>query len=334
MSIRIIKPGMLSTIQDLGRWGYQSQGVIVGGAMDPFAHRIANALVGNEAHCATLEITLGGMILRFEENSLIALAGGGCTMMMEEQTVPAWKPIAVKAGTEWHFKTAATGCRAYLAIAGGWKVPTVLGSASTYLRAKLGGYQGRPLQANDVLEIDVPPHFSVAMLFKSLNFEESYLPAPWSIPQQWLSIYRPASEIRVIRGPAFDELTPAAQGAFFQEEFKLSQQADRMGYRLQGPAIAHKETTEWLSTAVTRGSIQVMPDGQLILLMADCQTIGGYPRIAQVAAIDLPRCAQLRPGDQLHFVEILFTTAEQLYLEREKQLQQLIAVLKEKLSAI
>lgn len=303
MAITVVRAGMLTTVQDLGRHSHRASGVPVAGAMDGFALRLANLLVGNHVDAAGLEFTLVGPELQFGADTLIALTGGDFALL------PLCQPIRVKAGERVVLGAARFGCRGYLAVAGGLDVPLVLGSRSTYLRAKLGGLAGRALRDGDVL-----PSVQVARnIFGRWQVDERILPA-----------YSPAPVVRVVRGAQADEFGET----FLSVEFKVSTQSDRMGVRLAGPVVARKSAVELVSTVVAPGTVQVPPDGQPIVLMADAQTMGGYPQIAHVIGMDLPLVAQLRPGDSVRFQVVTLAEAHRLSMAREHAL----ALLREGLS--
>ncbi|MEC2224368.1 MULTISPECIES: biotin-dependent carboxyltransferase family protein [Heyndrickxia] len=315
--IKIIKPGMLTTVQDLGRSGYQKYGVVQSGAMDAFAHRIANLLAGNPENEATLEITLTGPVLEFQNDTLIAICGSGFHAVLDGKPVGLWRPKKVKSGSELRLRQDGIGCRVYLAVSGGISVPEVLKSKSTYLRAKIGGFNGRALQAGDVLETGIPGKVS-RQLTASLEYHSA-----WSVSKNMLPDYGSSPTIRVVPGRNEDLFTAESIGTFFREPYRLSQNSDRMGYRLEGPKLAVKATQEMLSESVSFGTIQVPSGGEPIVLLADRQTTGGYPKIAQVASVDLPLLAQLKPGDELRFKKITLQEAQLLYIEREKQIRML-----------
>lgn len=328
MSLTVLKPGLLTTVQDLGRFGLQRHGVIVSGAMDSFAFRTANWLVGNQDGEAALEMTLIGPAVRFEADTLIAVTGGNLNPRIDEYPIPLWRPIAVKSGSVLRFSAADSGCRTYLAVAGGISVPTVMGSKSTYLRAGIGGYQGRALQATDVLEIGTPSP-RANKLMKNLT-EPGSLPfaiVKWRVSHQLLSFYQKNSIIRVIRGGQFTHFERISREQFFQTEYRVTPQSDRMGYRLSGAKLALTEPIEMISEAVTAGTIQVPPDGNPIVLLADRQTTGGYPKIGHVITADLPILAQVKPGETIRFQEISLEEAQNLYRSRERDLQLLRQVL-------
>jgi biotin-dependent carboxylase-like uncharacterized protein len=313
VSIEILRAGMLTTLQDRGRNGCAMLGVGTAGAMDDVSLRLANALVGNAPDAAVLEITLIGPRLRFHEASAIALTGA------EHPDVPMWRTVNVDAGTVLDVGNARHGARAYLAIAGGFVVEHVLGSAATDVNARLGGVDGRPLREGDQLVIGATD--SVA-----------HEPHPtWSLdPRPWFDA-NPATPIRLIRGAHFDAVDAASRGALFEREFRIASDSNRVGFRLDGPRLALSAPLELVSEPLTAGTLQLPPGGQPIALMAEHPTIGGYPRIGQVAAVDLPTLAQRRPGDAVRFAEIGLDEAQTRYLEREHALARLIEAIHERL---
>jgi antagonist of KipI len=305
MEMNVARAGLMTTVQDLGRWGHRSSGIPSSGPMDPFAFRVANLLAGNPENAAGLEITLCGPELEFSEAARLALCGA------DFSGLPSWRPLVVRAGERVRIGECRKGCRAYLAIAGGISVPPVLGSRSTYLRGGLGGFNGRALRDGDRLEIGVGPAGPA-----SSGPAVSFFVAPSLLPA-----YSESATVRVVRGAQAGEFA----GGLYAQEFKVTPQSDRMGLRLSGKAVERRSGGELVSAAVAPGTIQVPPDGQPIVLMADAQPIGGYPRAAHVAAVDLPILAQLRPGDPLRFCEVPLDEAQHLLLKREREL----AVLRE-----
>ncbi|MBG9588687.1 biotin-dependent carboxyltransferase family protein [Cytobacillus firmus] len=323
--IKVIKPGLLSSIQDLGRTGYQKFGVIASGAMDPFSHRMANLLSGNEENDPALEITMMGPTLTFEEDTLISICGGDLSPSINGQPIRTWRSVFVKKGSELKFGGCQKGCRAYLAVSGGFAVPEVMNSKSTYLRAGIGGFKGRALKAGDVLETGKPSLQSLKMkdfLSKQL-LDKAFVENDWGIASKLIPETVGNPEIRITRGRQFDLFTHESRIQLFNHAFEVTAQSDRMGYRLKGPALALSEHAEQISEAVNFGSIQVPPDGNPIVLLADRQTTGGYPKIGQVAAVDLPLLAQAKPGDALRFAEISNEQAQQLLIKREMKLKEL-----------
>jgi len=324
MSIRILHPGLLTTIQDKGRFGFQHQGVIVSGAMDAFAQRMANLLVGNEDNEGVLEITLIGPTMLFEADMLISVCGGDLSPAIGGAPVPLWRPVYIKAGATLEFGACRQGARAYVAVAGGIDVPKVMHSKSTFLRAGLGGLDGRALQTGDVLRHGAPSaqaaHFADACSQRSGS--RPFYAAEWFAGDGLLPAYAANPVVRIIRGRQFGQFTEKSKQLLFECEFKVTPQSDRMGYRLQGPVLERNESDgpESISEAVSFGTIQVPPDGSPIILMADSQTIGGYPKIAQVTTVDLPVLAQVKPGETVSFAEVSLQEAERLYIRREREI--------------
>ncbi len=277
----IKKPGIATTIQDAGRFGFQSSGVVTGGAMDLFAYRTANLLVGNDNDAAAIEIIFGNTEIVFEQDALIAACGRGANLFINGEAAPAWKTIAVKKGLLLFFKNNNEGARMYLSVAGGWYVKKIMNSSSTYLSAGLGGYNGRALQQGDVLKAGNKLSAINQNIFSSFSQDKNFTVASWGIQAPDFFDYN-VKTIRVIKAPEQDWFDESSLQNFYSSAFIISNAADRMGYRLSGGAMIKKEPKELLSTAVTKGTIQVTPDGNMILLMSDSQTTGGYPRIAQV----------------------------------------------------
>ncbi|WP_064094387.1 5-oxoprolinase subunit C family protein [Rossellomorea aquimaris] len=323
--INVVKSGLLSSIQDSGRYGFQRYGVIVSGSMDPLAHKIANLLVGNQEDEATIEITLVGPVLTFQKTSLISICGGDLSPSINGEPVPLWRSLLIKAGSELRFGPSKNGCRSYLSVAGGVELTPVMKSKSTYLRAGIGGFEGRPLKANDELKIGPLSKSSADIVDYLTPFlkERSFTEIDWSISSEFISTHQPDQPIRVIEGPEYKHFTKESQQHFFQQPFKVSPQSDRMGYRLSGSPLKLEKDFDMISEAVTFGTIQVPADGNPIILLADRQTTGGYPRIGHVASIDLPIIAQTKPGEKLSFTSITHEEAQQLYLDREKQIRHL-----------
>ncbi|MEO6567991.1 MAG: 5-oxoprolinase subunit PxpB [Opitutaceae bacterium] len=301
--VRVLRAGMLTTVQDLGRIGHRADGVPLSGAADPVAVRVANWLVGNDENAAALEFTLVGPELEFLADAVVALGGAAF------DDFPRWQPVRVPAGTRLTFGAAREGCRGYLAIGGGFDVEPVLGSASTFLRAAFGGFAGRALQDGD----ELPWHA-----------QTRHVVTGWRIDPRVVPPYLPAPTLRVVRGAHAEQFLEC----LLETEFTVTPRSDRMGLRLQGSSLRRGEIGELVSTAVTPGTIQVPPDGLPILLLSDAQTIGGYPQAAHVITVDLPLIAQLRPGDRLRFREVTLDEAQKLLLAREHAL----AILHEGLS--
>lgn len=321
MSAIVIKSGLLTTVQDLGRVGYQRYGVVVSGAMDSFALRAANLLVGNDENTSGLEITMTGPSLQWQADAWIAICGGDLSAEIDGAAVPLWRPIYVRENSLLTFQAPVEGCRAYLAVAGGIEVDHVMESGSTYTRGKMGGIEGRALVENDILKFGHSSvQFDTAVNQKS---EASFYTASWSVSREMFPRYGNDPVIRIMRGREFDLFNAVSRTGLFEGDFIVSPQSDRMGFRLKGPSLQLHAPYEMISEAVTIGTIQVPPDGDPIVLMADRQTTGGYPRIAQVASVDIPILAQVKPNERIRFVEISHTQAEELYLQREYDIQAL-----------
>jgi antagonist of KipI len=291
MSIRVLRPGLLTTVQDHGRHGLQHVGLCPGGAMDPVALALANALVGNDTGEAALEITVIGPELAFEEDTLVAVCGaefkGG---------FPHNRPVLARAGTRLNVGRAVRGARAYLAVAGGFGVEPVLGSRSTYLPGRFGGFEGRALKHGDALALRDPG--ASARFARQKKTHEGTV--KWSAPPHTLPDREPIL-VHVLEGQHFASFDPNSQRAFFDTVWKIAPESNRMGFRLAGPVLARSEQNEILSGPTALGTVQVPANGTPIALMADHQTTGGYPRIAEIVSADVPRLAQLAPGGTVHF---------------------------------
>ena len=325
MSLEILKPGLLTTVQDTGRYGYQKDGIIGSGAMDTFALRAANLLAGNEPGQAALEITLAGPVIRFNGNHLLALTGADLSPTINGKPAKMWRPLYVQAGSILEFGQPKTGCRTYLAVSGGFNIAPVMGSYSTYLRAALGGFKGRALQAGDLIPCKATTSQGIALLGETATATDTqgYTYTSWTPDPQLYPDYRISPTVRAIKGHEFELFTSLSQEQIWTERFQVSTQSDRMGYRLQGVSLYLKEPAALISSAVTFGTVQVPPEGRPIVLMADRQTTGGYPRIAQVITADLPILAQVVPGQTIGFEEVTLEEAQQLYLRQEQHLEQL-----------
>lgn len=311
MSIEVLRAGTLTTLQDRGRHGWAALGVGASGAMDEVALRLANALVGNRDDAAALELTWSGPRLRFGRDALVALAGAECDARIGERALPGWRALRVDAGSELDCGRMRRGARAYLAVAGGFVVPALLGSAATDVNAGIGAFGGRPLRAGDLLEpapIDGPPPRTRA----------------WSLdPQPWFDPH-PRAPVRLMRGHHADLLTASSRARLYGTAFRVHVDSNRVGLRLDGAKLELGTPCEPISEAVARGTVQLPPAGRPIVLMAEHPTTGGYPRIGQVAAIDLPRLAQRRPGEEVYFRGIDLDEAQSRYIARERALARLL----------
>jgi antagonist of KipI len=287
---RIFRPGLLTTIQDLGRFGYQRFGISVAGAMDPWALICGNRLVGNPDAAAALEVTVIGPELVFEHRAIVAQTGGDFPVWLDGNQLPNWCATEVPAQSTLRIGERRSGARGYLAVAGGLDVPLVLGSRSTHLRSGLGGLGGVPLRKGDVVNGGPVPCDAPARI-------------GLSIPPELRPPYSADPTLRVLPGPQSDAFLPKAFEALTQGRYLISPDADRMGYRLHGPPLPH-HGDEILSDATPLGALQVPASHQPILLMADRQTTGGYPKMAVVISADIPLAAQLVPGDTVGFQAI------------------------------
>jgi len=331
MNVRVLRPGLLTTVQDPGRTGFAALGIGYAGAMDPVALRLANALAGNAENSAALEITLAGPRLRFEIDSLIALTGADVEARVDSEPVPAWRPVALRAGSELDLGRVHRGTRCYLAVAGGFDGNEVLGSRSCDLH---GGIGGQMLRSGDTLECAQPTSAARRSLSDLLrgaaDTPAKVCGANWSLdPQPWLDPH--SRPLRVLIGSHYDCLDANSQRALFDAEFHIGADSNRVGYRLQGTDLLLREPLELISEGVVAGTVQLPPGGNPIVLMAEAPTCGGYPRIAQVISLDLPRLAQCRPGDTLRFEETSLERAQSGYLERERALTHLIRTIGKRL---
>jgi len=321
MSLRVIRPGFLTTLQDAGRWGYQSQGVPVGGAMDRDAMTQANLLVGNAEDCVVIEMALHGAEFEAEADLLIALSGGGAAAYVGETKLLFDRPLGITRGTVIKFLPSSFGRFTYLAIAGGIYAPAVMNSRATYLPSRFGGIEGRALQREDRIMLHHSGNDLSARIWRLLHWKGA-VGEPYWARSPFHKLYLP-KVVRVLEGPEWSWFTAASQARFFGTEFRPTADSNRMGYRLQGPFFERARAGELISTAVSAGTIQCLPNGALVVLMADSQTTGGYPRIGQVAAADLSLCAQTRTQEALFFKPVSLAEAEALLLKRARWFQSL-----------
>ena len=291
----------------------RSSGVSSGGALDAHALRIANLLVGNETSAPGLETTFGGFRLQFADTRVIAWCGGRFDVRIGDAPLAAGRPAIAHAGDVLSFEHPEVGCRAWLAISGGIVVPKVLGSRSTDLRGGFGGLEGRALRNGDVLALGANPPGSEQWI-RTLERDG----APWLASATWASPAAREPELRVMRGGEWLRFDPEVRTGFLRVPYLVTPQADRMGVRLEGPALQY-HGPELLSEAVSAGAIQVPPSGQPILLLPDCQTVGGYPKLAHVITVDLPIAAQLRAGDRVRFELVRLAEAHELLQRRERE---------------
>lgn len=302
--LEVMKPGLSTSIQDTGRIGYQKYGIPTAGAMDTFAHRIANLLVGNPEEAATLEIMLMGPRLKFLQDAVIAVGGADLSAAVDGEPVCPWKSFRVYTGQILSFGKPVHGTYAYLAISGGFYAETVMGSKSTYAQANLGGIEGRILQKGDRLSAEDKN-------LKSIRAGR-YLKKT-DIPN-----YEQHRPIRVITGPDISAFSDTIYQQFLQESYRITEQSNRMGYRLEGKALSHVDKADIISDAVLPGTIQVPANGQPIVLLADRQTTGGYARIATVIAADIPQLVQKKIGAEVRFLSVPLERAHADYLAQQR----------------
>lgn len=305
--LSIGRPGLLTTVQDLGRFGFRRFGMPASGAMDLPALRLANRLVGNPDASAVLEMTIQGPELEFEHDAVIAITGADLSPAIDGAPVPNWTTLEIKNGRRLAFSTRRSGARAYLAIAGGFEVPMVLGSRSTHLRSQIGGFLGRALREGDELVAGIPPagdHTRIGT----------------TVPEEIRPIYKADPTVRIVLGPQLEHFTEDVVRTLTHNRYTISPQSDRMGYRLAGPPLAHSGTPDIVSDATPPGAIQVPASQQPILLMVECQTTGGYPKIGVVISVDLPLAAQLVPGDRLGFEVIGVAEAREVACRQRNRL--------------
>lgn len=326
MSLTIVKPGLLTTVQDLGRYGAQQYGVNVGGAMDALALRLANLLVGNAETAAGLEITMLGPEIGFERPTLISVCGGDLAPTLNGRALPLWTTALAPAGGVLRFGPARLGCRAYLAAAGGVDVPVRMNSRSTNLRAGFGGWEGRALREGDRLPLGEPAAVGrrmEALLSGEAQADGGVAAGRWSVAPELVPAYGAQPEVRAVAGQELELFDADSVARFFGERYTVRAESDRMGYRLSGATLRLAEPVELVSSAVTFGTVQVPPDGQPIVLMADRQTTGGYPKIAQVVSADWPLLAQASLGGTVRFRLVSLHEAQRLYLKQERSVRML-----------
>jgi len=307
--ITVIRPGWFTTIQDTGRYGSQQYGVSVSGAMDRRSLVIGNRLVGNCDDTAALELTLKGPELLFAKDTIVAITGADLSPSVNGTALPLWTSLLVKGGSVLSFGLRRGGARGYLSVAGGIEVPKILGSRSTHVSSKTGGIKGRALIAGDVVNLGAPLNHQQCRIGKSL-------------PESSRPIYLSHQTLRILEGPQLKTFAKDAFGVLTGNPYRLSTQSDRMGYRLEGPTLPYRRQTSYISDGTAMGALQVPSDGQPILLMADRQTTGGYPKIAVVIAADLHLAGQLLPGDSIQFRSITLEKAKTAFAKQWDEIGQ------------
>jgi len=317
MSLFILKSGIADSIQDLGRFGYQDIGINPNGAMDEIAMTIANCLVGNPLGEAVLECFFPAARILFQEDAIISISGGDFSPYLDDLPIQNNKMMFVKAFTVLHFKNKVKGNVCYIAVKGGFKMNAWLDSKSTNIIAKQGGLEGRNLKSNDIL------------FFQENNSVKQTKALPWQVNS--IPFYNTSKYIRAIAGEEFSWLDELSKRALQRTSFVISPHSNRMAYTLFGNDLKKTNSEELISSGVVKGTIQLLPNGNLLALMADHQTTGGYPKVLQIAAIDLPTFVQLKAGDRVEFMLISIEEAENLYLSQQLQLKRLLQTCKWKI---
>jgi len=303
--LSVLNPGVLTTLQDRGRTGYEDRGVPPSGALDELSFAIANALVGNPAGTGALEFTLLGGQFRVGQGGCVVAVTGDMEVFIDDQPVAPYQCHVLRSGAVLKVGRALSGARGYLAVAGGFVAQPVLGSVSTLMRGELGGFAGRAIAKGDELQLAAP---------------SQYLPLAAREPAQRFWPQREHQPLRVVLGPQQDYFDDSQVERFLSESFQVSGQSDRMGYRMTGPAITHLKGFNIVSDAISTGSVQIPGSGHPIIAMHDRQTTGGYPKIATVIRADLARLGQLKPGDWMSFALVTVDEAETLWCERQVML--------------
>ena len=312
MGIKIIKAGILTTIQDMGRYGYQETGMAVSGVMDTRSTSIANILVGNDENEGVIEVTMMGPTIEFTADNIIAVTGGDLGAKLDGADFPRYQAVLVKAGQTLSFMAPKAGSRAYIAFAGGLDVPVVMGSKSTNLKSKIGGLDGRKLENGDEIGFSAPK--------TSLpNMEKRKVAVPDFSAKE--------HELRVVLGPQDDYFPQSSIDVFFNNEYTISNEYDRMGCRMQGPVIKHKIGGDIITDGISFGAVQVPSHGNPIVTMADHQTTGGYTKIGNVISVDLPILVQCMPGHKIRFKSVAIEVAQYWYCREKKELNELKAEL-------
>lgn len=308
MGIRILNGGFLTTVQDMGRYGSQETGMAVSGVMDTRAAALADVLVGNDENEAVLEVTMMGPTMEFTEDELIAVTGGDLGAKLDGRPLPRYEAVLIKAGQTVSFGGMYGGSRAYMAFAGGLDVPVVMGSRSTNLKAKIGGIEGRRLGAGDEIGFRSPKTWLPNMASRKLPIPE---------------LSAREHTLRVVMGPQDDCFTEEGLSTFLGNAYTISNEYDRMGCRMEGPVIAHKNGGDIITDGISFGAVQVPSHGNPIVMMADHQTTGGYTKIACVISVDLPELAQCMPGHTVRFKKVGIEEAQELYCQWKEELGRL-----------
>lgn len=308
MGVKFANGGFLTTVQDMGRTGFQESGMSVSGVMDQRSAALANLLVGNEENEAVIEVTLMGPMMEFTEANIIAVTGGNLGAKLNGKPLPMYQAVLVQKGDSMSFMGMNSGSRAYIAFAGGLDVPVVMGSKSTNLKSRVGGVEGRKIGGGDEIGFTAPKTALPNMRKRKLTPED----------------FTAADQvIRVVMGPQDDCFTEKGIETFLSQTYTFTNESDRMGCRLEGEVIEHKNGGDIITDGISFGAIQVPSHGKPIIMMADHQTTGGYTKIAGVISVDLPRVAQSRPGNTVRFEKVSIEEAQRLYVEQKKEFARL-----------
>jgi antagonist of KipI len=315
MSLKVFKAGILDTIQDLGRYNRQHLGINPGGVMDKFSAQIANMLVGNDVKQAVIELHFPASVFIFQQPALIALSGADFSASINGEKIPSLHPVLVNKNSVLQFHRAAKGARAFIAFKGGFTVPDWLGSCSTNLKAAAGGFRGRAFRKDDEIGCNE------SGISNSLLGAKEFLVLPWKADQNWEN--NSSNEILILPGNECRRLTDKSKEKIFGQPFTITNQSDRMGFRLKGEPLLTTTNEEIISSAVNFGTVQLLPEGQLIILMADHQTTGGYPRVAHVISAHHSKLAQMKAGEMIRFRLANQQMAEDLFIKQQQHLLQL-----------
>jgi antagonist of KipI len=313
MSLRVVKSGAFDIVQDLGRYGFQYLGINPGGAMDTIAAQVSNMLVGNDINDAIIELHFPASSFLFEQDAVIALSGADFGAVCNTYSLPLNTPVVIKKYSLLQFTKYNSGARCYLAVESGFDLPKWLNSYSTHLKVKTGGFNGRCLNKDD--ELPIKKNHDYTGVLK----EKDCLALPWKA--DIASLYSTQKTLRVCSGPEYNSLTDSSKKEFIFSSFTITNQSDRMGYRMQGESLQLHHRVELISSAVSKGTIQLLPNGQLIILMADHQTTGGYPGIAHVISADIPSLAQRQSNETIQFKIIDHSEAEELLWQQHQYFQ-------------
>ncbi len=315
MSIQVLKSGIMDSIQDKGRYGFRHLGINISGVMDSISSQVVNMVVGNDTNEAVMEMHFPSPTILFESETLISIGGADFSPTLNGEEIPLWHPVMVCKNSVLQFHKKIKGSVCYLAVRGGFKVPKWLKSKSTNMKAIHGGYDGRSLLKGDVIKIKATHKLSKEVC------EKDFIILPWQVDMNMDK--SEAKEIYVLKGPEWDILNEGSKKRFIENSYSIHSFSDRMGYRLSGHSLSCDSKNEIISSAVCFGTIQLLPNGQLIVLMADHQTIGGYPRIAQVVSAHLSKLAQKGSLENINFKIIDHPAAEELLLLQERHLIQI-----------